>query len=53
MFRLQGFQSDLNLTDTDFATVTSILFAGFILFQVPSNMIMVSLSIYLLSSSRY
>ncbi|CAK7202227.1 hypothetical protein SEUCBS139899_004949 [Sporothrix eucalyptigena] len=38
--RLQGFQSDLNLTDTDFATVTSILFAGFILFQVPSNMIM-------------
>lgn len=39
---LQGFQDDLGINDTDFATIISILFAGFILFQVPSNMIMVS-----------
>ncbi|KAH8896623.1 MFS general substrate transporter [Thozetella sp. PMI_491] len=38
--RLSGFQSDLGIDDTGFATVISILFAGFILFQVPSNIIM-------------
>ncbi|GFZ49508.1 hypothetical protein JCM24511_07628 [Saitozyma sp. JCM 24511] len=38
--RLQGFQTDLGINDTQFATVISILFAGFIFFQVPSNMIL-------------
>ncbi|TFK28782.1 tartrate transporter [Coprinopsis marcescibilis] len=35
--RLRGFQSDLNLTDNQFATVLSILYVGYFLMQVPSN----------------
>jgi len=38
--RLQGFQQDLHLTDQQYATVLSILFVGYILMQVPSNMLL-------------
>ena len=41
---LKGFQSDLGVDDTGFAVIISILFVGFVLFQVPSNMIMVSIT---------
>ncbi|OPB37665.1 MFS tartrate transporter [Trichoderma guizhouense] len=36
--RLKGLQKDLNLTDTQYATCLSILYVGYILMQVPSNM---------------
>lgn len=36
--RLKGLQSDLNLTDTQYSTCLSILYVGYILMQVPSNM---------------
>jgi len=36
--RLQGFEQDLHLVGTQFATLLSILYVGYILFQVPSNM---------------
>lgn len=39
--RLQGFEKDLGLTGQQFPTLLSILYVGYILFQVPSNMIMV------------
>jgi hypothetical protein len=53
--RLQGFETDLHLQGTEFATLLSILYVGYILFQggygapgsdpltkpVPSNMILV------------
>ncbi|TFK97124.1 MFS general substrate transporter [Pterulicium gracile] len=42
--RLQGLQEDLNLNDTEFATCLSVLFAGYIFMQVPSNLIMNSIS---------
>lgn len=37
--RLANIEEDLNLSDTDYKTAVSILFAGYILMQVPSNMI--------------
>lgn len=36
--RLKGLQADLNLDDTQYATCLSILYVGYILMQVPSNM---------------
>ncbi|KAI0110657.1 MFS general substrate transporter [Hypoxylon sp. NC0597] len=36
--RLKGLQTDLNLDDTQYATCLSILYVGYILMQVPSNM---------------
>lgn len=35
--RLRGFQTDLNLTDKQFATVLSILYVGYFMMQIPSN----------------
>ncbi|KEQ76568.1 MFS general substrate transporter [Aureobasidium namibiae CBS 147.97] len=37
--RLKGLQEDLNLSDTQYATCLSILYVGYILMQVPSNII--------------
>ncbi|PHH71057.1 hypothetical protein CDD82_6766 [Ophiocordyceps australis] len=37
--RLKGLQSDLHMTDTQYATCLSILYVGYILMQVPSNMV--------------
>lgn len=37
--RLKGLQTDLDLTDTQYSTCLSILYVGYILMQVPSNMI--------------
>ncbi|KAL1727855.1 major facilitator superfamily domain-containing protein, partial [Schizophyllum commune] len=42
--RLQGLQEDLSLNDTEFATCLSVLFAGYIVMQIPSNMVMNSIS---------
>ncbi|KAJ5681458.1 uncharacterized protein N7477_001398 [Penicillium maclennaniae] len=36
--RLKGLQTDLNLTDNQYSTCLSILYVGYILMQVPSNM---------------
>ncbi|EHK20159.1 uncharacterized protein TRIVIDRAFT_58613 [Trichoderma virens Gv29-8] len=36
--RLKGLQKDLGLNDTQYATCLSILYVGYILMQVPSNM---------------
>ncbi|KAK3721579.1 hypothetical protein LTR37_003135 [Vermiconidia calcicola] len=36
--RLSGLQEDLNMSDTQFQTGLSILFVGYVLMQVPSNM---------------
>ncbi|KAJ9133392.1 Tartrate transporter [Pleurostoma richardsiae] len=36
--RLKGLQDDLRLTDTQYATCLSILYVGYILMQVPSNL---------------
>ncbi|KAJ6440109.1 allantoate permease [Purpureocillium lavendulum] len=36
--RLKGLQTDLSLDDTQYATCLSILYVGYILMQVPSNM---------------
>ncbi|OXH24348.1 MFS transporter [Cryptococcus neoformans] len=38
--RLKGFEEDLNLTGQQFPTILSILYVGYILFQVPSNMLL-------------
>lgn len=38
--RLKGLQHDLNLNDTQYATTLSVLFAGYIFMQIPSNLIM-------------
>ncbi|KAK6892498.1 MFS-type transporter efuF [Candida tropicalis] len=38
--RLGTLEEDLNLTGSDYQIALSILFAGYILFQVPSNMLM-------------
>ncbi|KAK3984710.1 MFS-type transporter-like protein 38 [Cladorrhinum sp. PSN332] len=35
--RLKGLQTDLNLSDTQYSTCLSILYVGYILMQVPSN----------------
>lgn len=48
--RLKGFQDDLNLTDTQYNTVLSILYTSYITLQVPSNLFMAKIgkpSIYL------
>jgi MFS family permease len=37
--RLKGLQADLKLSNTDYSTCLSILYVGYILMQVPSNMI--------------
>jgi len=37
--KLQGIMTDLNMTTQQFATAISILFAGYLPFQVPSNWI--------------
>jgi hypothetical protein len=37
---LAGFEEDLGLKGQDFATVLSIVYVGYILMQVPSNMIL-------------
>lgn len=37
--RLKGLQSDLGLTDTQYATCLSILYVGYILMQIPSNIV--------------
>jgi MFS family permease len=37
--RLKGLQADLNLDNTQYATCLSILYVGYILMQVPSNML--------------
>lgn len=34
--RLQGFEADLHLVGTEFATLLSILYVGYILCQIPS-----------------
>lgn len=36
--RLKGLQDDLSLSNTDYATCLSILYVGYIIMQVPSNM---------------
>ncbi|KAK4144298.1 putative tartrate transporter [Dichotomopilus funicola] len=36
--RLAGLTKDLNLTDTEFQTSVSILFVGYLLMQIPSNL---------------
>lgn len=36
--RLKGLQTDLDLNDTQYATCLSILYVGYILMQIPSNM---------------
>lgn len=38
--RLQGLQEDLGLTDSQYQLGLSILFVGYILAQVPSNMLL-------------
>jgi len=38
--RLQGLEEDLNLTGTQYQTGLSILFVGYIIAQVPSNMVL-------------
>lgn len=37
--RLKGLQTDLKLTDTQYATCLSILYVGYILMQIPSNIL--------------
>ena len=36
--RLNGLEDDLNMTGTQFNTTVSILFVGYVLMQIPSNM---------------
>lgn len=38
--RLRGLESDLHLTGQDFPTLLSILYVGYILMQIPSNMVL-------------
>ncbi|KAH7915561.1 major facilitator superfamily domain-containing protein [Hygrophoropsis aurantiaca] len=38
--RLRGLQTDLNLQGQEFATLLSILYVGYVIMQVPSNMFM-------------
>ena len=37
--KLQGIMEDLNMTTQEFATAISILFVGYLPFQLPSNLI--------------
>ncbi|KAF8911892.1 hypothetical protein CPB85DRAFT_1252873 [Mucidula mucida] len=41
--RLKGLQEDLHLDDTQYSTCLSVLFAGYIFMQIPSNLIMNSI----------
>lgn len=41
--RLQGLQTDLHLSDVQYETCLSILLVGYVLFQLPSNMILNSI----------
>lgn len=43
--RLKGLQDDLHLTDHQYETCLSILYVGYILMQIPSNMFIVSTEI--------
>ena len=38
--RLQGLQDELDLTDREYQLCVSILFVGYLLFQVPSNLLL-------------
>ncbi|KAI0751563.1 MFS general substrate transporter [Daedaleopsis nitida] len=38
--RMRGFEADLHLQGTEFATLLSILYVGYILMQIPSNMLL-------------
>jgi fucose permease len=42
--RLRGLQEDLNLSNTEYSTCLSILYVGYILMQIPSNMIINKIS---------
>ncbi|CAD0092582.1 unnamed protein product [Aureobasidium vineae] len=42
--KLQGIMEDLNMSTTDFATAVSILFVGYLPFQIPSNLILSSIT---------
>ncbi|KAE8423807.1 major facilitator superfamily domain-containing protein [Aspergillus pseudocaelatus] len=42
--KLQGIMEDLNMTTQQFATAVSILFVGYLPFQIPSNLIMTRIS---------
>ncbi|KAJ9114534.1 hypothetical protein QFC20_001407 [Naganishia adeliensis] len=42
--RLRGFEEDLKLKGQEFATLLSILYVGYILMQVPSNMIITKIT---------
>lgn len=41
--RLKGLQTDLHLSDIQYATCLSILLVGYVLFQLPSNMVLNSI----------
>lgn len=42
--KLQGIMEDLNMTTQQFATAISILFVGYLPFQIPSNLIIAKIS---------
>lgn len=42
--RLRGLEADLNLTDVEYQTCISILLVGYVLMQVPSNLILNAIS---------
>ncbi|KAE8143099.1 major facilitator superfamily domain-containing protein [Aspergillus pseudotamarii] len=42
--KLQGIMEDLNMTTQQFATAVSILFVGYLPFQIPSNLIITKIS---------
>lgn len=42
--KLQGITDDLNMTTEQFATAISILFVGYLPFQIPSNLIITKIS---------
>lgn len=42
--KVYGIMTDLNMTTNDFASAISILFAGYIPFQIPSNLLMTKIS---------
>jgi hypothetical protein len=41
--RLNGLEEDLNMTGNQFNTTVSVLFVGYVLMQVPSNMMITKL----------
>lgn len=42
--KLQGITDDLNMSEQDFATAISILFVGYLPFQIPSNLLITQIS---------